>query len=527
MSSVKASEHPRELFRWIILGALLLLLGWLKLSHSVGAGPYGLDASYYFQIARNVAEGQGLVTNVSLYHVGLTDLPQRTGIYPLWPLVLGITGRFIGLVNAVDLLPRVLYLIDLILLYFLVNRLSLRVWGKTALLQSKWSPDLGHLFVLVLGLNPIFFASTTHPYTEGLAFALAFAAFLLLDLTIDRDMPVPWASMAGVAAGLAFLARTQMIILVAAGTLALLAVAIRNRRFIPAALAYGLIGSASYLWWRSMFLVASREHRDPQVGSFDSWVRSDSWFMWAGERAQGILVGFDIGSPHSYVALFGPAALLVPIAAALALWRWVRVRRETPTAPEPSSLLLIAMILSGILFYLTLTLYHATFFRPWLFGWRHGLPYLFLLIPAIAYLLFRSSRIGRGACLAVVLVSVLIAVPRTHGFVTAPPPNGPTPAEAALVGWLNRQEVLPTLLTTHAQTLSVMVDAPIHWAFCSDPPEQTRRMLERLPIDYVLVYGGERQCSFAEYSALRDLLTVSGRFGEGPESILLLGRRDH
>src|SRR6266851_2521552 len=60
----------------ILLLTLFVLLG-LKLSYPAGDGPYGLDGGNYFQIARHVADGDGLQTSISLYHLGLTKLPTH------------------------------------------------------------------------------------------------------------------------------------------------------------------------------------------------------------------------------------------------------------------------------------------------------------------------------------------------------------------------------------------------------------------------------------------------------------------
>lgn len=510
----------------LLLAAILLLLAIPKLSYSARGGPYGLDASYYYQIARNVTEGQGLVTNVSLYHAGLVDLPRPTNMSPLWPLVLGLAGRAVGLVTAVEVVPKALYFIALILLYVLANRASQRMWGQSRFMASAWSPDIGHLFVLIFGLNPLFFSSTTDPYTEGLAFTLAFGSLLLLDrATISR--PLLWATLAGFCSGLAFLTRTQMIALMAGIGLALAIVAIRGSGVskISAAL-YALIGGGTYLWWRKVFVHGTTIYRDPQIrGSYSNWVQTDHWIEWILQRLEGFMVGFDAGSPYSYVALFGPAALLVPIAAVLALWQWSRLSARRISFPRREHLLILAVVLAGLFFALSLTLFKGSFFRPWLFSWRHGLPFIFLLVPAIGYLLFASRTWIRVACIAVVLLSIGVSAIRIQAIVTASRPTGPTPAEAAMISWLaQRHDDPPTLLTTQAQRLSVLTDARLHWTLCTERSEQTRLMLARLPIDYVVVYGWEQGCPFSASTELNDLLRVAEKFGEGGDAIFLLER---
>jgi hypothetical protein len=86
-----------SILRWFV--ALLLLAPLVVFSCSVISwhGPYGKDASYYFNIADNVARGNGFISNVSLYFEGLR-LPARATIYPVWPAMLGLIGRFTGIV---------------------------------------------------------------------------------------------------------------------------------------------------------------------------------------------------------------------------------------------------------------------------------------------------------------------------------------------------------------------------------------------------------------------------------------------
>ncbi|HVR41673.1 MAG TPA: hypothetical protein VMU84_21430, partial [Thermoanaerobaculia bacterium] len=120
----------RSAMRMLVLALILAALFGMKLAYLPGTGPYSLDGSFYVNAARNVEEGVGLKTNVSMYHRGNLVLPTRSRlIYPLWPLLLGYTGRAIGLVRAINVLTPLFYLIDLILLYVVVRRLQERMWG--------------------------------------------------------------------------------------------------------------------------------------------------------------------------------------------------------------------------------------------------------------------------------------------------------------------------------------------------------------------------------------------------------------
>ena len=162
-------KEPRRL---VILTTLLVVLGVAIFSQRNGETEFGVDGSYYFQVARHVAAGDGLVTSVCLYHQGLKRLPSKTNIYPLWPLLLGGLGKLIGVTTAARFFPRTLFLIDLVLLYLLVLRINA---------MSFRGFDFGHLLVLMFGCNLLFFAAASYPYTEALAFLLIFLALLMIE----------------------------------------------------------------------------------------------------------------------------------------------------------------------------------------------------------------------------------------------------------------------------------------------------------------------------------------------------------
>lgn len=82
------------------------------------------DGAYYYQVARHVRDGDGFVTSVSLYNDGFKRLPHQALFYPLWPLLLGLTGRVLDLQLAAQILPETLYFVALALLYALANHVA-------------------------------------------------------------------------------------------------------------------------------------------------------------------------------------------------------------------------------------------------------------------------------------------------------------------------------------------------------------------------------------------------------------------
>lgn len=468
-----------------IIGALAAV----RMLKGAGDPPYGIDASYYFQLARHVLRGEGLVTTVSLYHEGWV-LPAKTPIYPLWPLLLGYAGRVMGLERAADLLPRLLYVADLVLLYFLARAIAVRA-GTLRITDRWWMPDCAHWVVAVFGLAPRFFGATTHPYTEGLAFACAFAAFLALE-RFERTRGLAAAAAGGLFAGLAFLTRTQMVGVAIGCFIALAFFALREAKVRAGLAVWSVVAAGTVVPW----LISIQNLPRVQLPRFAGWSRLPIL-----HRLRSLGVMFDPTDPYSYVQSFGAVAYLVPLAAIAALA--VMVRRKLAA---PRSLLVTAVFVAGAFFFFNLMLYHSKVWMPWLFGWRHGLPYIFLIALAVPWVAAHAGRFAPAVAI-VLLISVLMTGKSVMAFVRSPDPRL-TPAETELVRWMNAR---PTrAMTTNAQILGSLTDAHLYWTWCDAPGTSTTAMLRMMPIDYVVMYERERRCRFVNEAGPLRLAAVFG-----------------
>ncbi|HEX2061557.1 MAG TPA: hypothetical protein VHK90_12525 [Thermoanaerobaculia bacterium] len=484
----------RRAARLVLLAAIVAVLGAAKLAYLPGTGPFGTDGSFYVNVARNVQEGIGLKTNVSLYHYGQTELPTRTPlIYPLWPLLLGFAGRAIGLLAAVNYLPPLFYVLDLILVYMLVNRLA----------PSDSIFTHGHLFALLLGVNVQFFGTTSFPYTEGLGFFFALLALIALDRR--------WGAAAGLLCGLALLTRTQMVLVGIGIAVAFLWSALRERRHVRQAIAFFGVYALMVACWQLFFVRVPSSPTVP-LPPFAMWNETSGIADWLRQRLEGVIVSLTPWSPFSYFAIFHAAFVLPLVAIPVALVRWWRTKSF---APRP---LAIACAVTALGTYASLNLYHhvSGFLVPWLFGYRHALPMIFGIAVAAAYL----PRVVTYVCCAIAIGVGIFAI---VDLVTAPRVFTPTPAEAQMIAWLERQEPRPVVLTARAQHLSAYSHASIHWTECRTGREMTRLMLQRLPIQYVIVYPGEERCEFLR--SLRDLLEVRTSFGTGRDRVVVLSVR--
>lgn len=468
--------------------------------------------------------GEGLVTTVSLYHEGWV-LPAKTSIYPLWPLLLGYAGRVIGLERAADLLPRLFYVADLVLLYLLARAVATRV-GALRITGRWFIPDCAHWIVAIFGLAPRLFGATTHPYTEGLAFAMSFAAFLALGrferTRFERTRGWMPAALSGLFAGLAFLARTQMVGVAIGCFLALALFALRDRSVRIGALVWSVVALATVAPWFFFlgFIPGVTPDTLPRVTlpRFEGWTELPTRMEWIAQRAGSLRVMFDPWNPYSYVQSFGIVAFLVPLAAIAAVVELVRRRRapgETPGAggqdARPPRILVTAILIAGVFFFFNLMLYHSEVWMPWLFGWRHGLAFIFLIVLAVPWLVARSGRFA-GAIALVLLVSVGVSAGNVLAFVRSPDTDL-TRAETALLRWLGEQPRELSVMTTNAQILASMSDTHFYWTHCDASGEMTKAMLRAMPIDAVVLYERELQCRFAREAGRLRLIAAFGEPG--------------
>lgn len=488
--------------------AIIGVLALLRFAKGAGGPPYGIDASYYYQLARHIAHGEGFVTTVSLYHEGWI-LPSKTTIYPLWPLLLGFTGRAIGLDAAADLLPRIFYVISLVLLYLVARAVALRMgalWPR----DRWWMPDTAHWIVAIFGLAPRYFGATTHPYTEGLAFCCAFASLIAME-RFDRTRGTGAAAVSGLFAGLAFLTRTQMIGIAIGCFLAIAWFALRDRSARKGAIAWSVVALATVAPWFAFtgFIPFIREMpvKRANIPHAIEWTRQASALDWLRVRIESIGVMFGMSDAYSYVHSFGVVAYLVPLAAIGVVIELVRRRKLR----APQSLYLTTVVIAGLFFFFNLTLYQSSVWMPWLFGWRHGLPFIILILLAVPWLIARAGRFAPAIAI-VLLFSVLSSGGEVLAFVHSPD-VALTRGETQLIAWLNAQPRRLSIITTNAQILGSMSDAHFYWTNCEATGETIGAMLQQLPIDGIVMYEREARCPFVMQSGPLRLVRAFGEPG--------------
>lgn len=524
MRLAKGARRPH----WILLGILLGLLALKSQFDPYPVGDFGRDGSYYYQVARHVAEGDGLVTSVALYHQGYPRLPHPSPVYPLWPLVLGAAGAMIGLERAASLLPEILYFTALILLYALANAIA-RSWGSRAERVFPRSDLLvvGHLAVLLLGTNAVFFRYTSLPFTEGLAFSLAFASVLSLARAGEGSC-VRWGAASGALAALAFLTRSQFLGLIPASVFCLLLVGIRvpvYRRAAAAAAAFAAVPIliwTAYLWTSfasfspRMLVDFTAAHETPELDPYTWIVQTDSLWAWLVDRSEGFRVAFEPRGSASYVASFGLVVYAVPLALLWLMLRPSMLRAVPRELTSGGSLAVTAALVAGIACIAPVHALHAGHPKPsvWLFHFRHGLPMAMPIVVALAFV-FATGRLPlRGLALLLVGASLWTGAGGIRGeFARAPRYRGPSPAEQQLAAWIEEQEPPLIFATTRPWSLGALTRGLFHHASCKDRPRQLLTYFDRLNVDYLILPDSDRSCRFLETSAYE--LVPIRRFGRG------------
>ena len=203
----------RHLLPLLIGCALLVVFSAVRRRLYVPLGD-GLDGAYYFQIARHVAQGKGLSTTYSVFHMGLSPLPQPTTTYPLLPLLIGYLGRIVPLELAAVWLPGVAYVLSVVVCFVFLLWQTERSLPKSAPLTRL---ALCTLISVWVGVTPDYVWASARPYTDTLGTLLVFltlGCFGLCSSARFRNRTRRAAAFFGVGllAGLCYLTRFQLLV---------------------------------------------------------------------------------------------------------------------------------------------------------------------------------------------------------------------------------------------------------------------------------------------------------------------------
>ena len=490
----------------------------------------GLDGAYYFQIARQVAQGAGVSTSYSVFHHGLTRLPQASMSYPLVPWLIGQLGRVVPLESAAVWLPGAAYVASGLTCFgFLTWTL------RRSAPRSGWIERL--IFALLLSLwfgwIPVYVWTSARPYTETLA-----ALLVLLSLwafgwcSTARLASAPWRAAAFVALGLlsgaCYLARFQLL---AVGVSLLIARALaRDRRALRdaacIALGFGVCFGGQVLRLYSLpnpepnaLLDFAAYRQLPQLPRFVYDLQFDSRWDWLLDKLEGVRVSLDPNSDESYVATQGYLVWLVPLGmVAIALRQAWRVREQGLAAlrfrglRRPRHAALLASALVGVLAMAPIHAVHSLHWRTWSFAWRHGLPFVFLILPGAVWWWSRAGVVPRLLVSAALALSLLMVGQKTFELVHAPVHTRMLQGYRDVAMYLDGVGPTHGTLGIEHQALAVYSAAPLYWLACWSPPELAQTLVRELPIERIVLRPGELRCP--SLSLIRDRLSPERAFDE-------------
>jgi hypothetical protein len=519
----------------------------LKLWATWRSDDYGVDGAYYLEVARHVRDGEGLVTNVALFHHGYPSFPHPTPIYPVWPLVLGHLGRIMPIDVAATWGPALMWLVFLLGAFHLVRvvlpeRLAELHVGAVSPSAASSSPGptpagagatgvpvhAGHLFLLVMGMNEHVFRHTTRPYTEGLAFLALLAAFWRLrvffrELPSARAAPLALRALeVGAWLGFLVLNRSQFVIIGMGVIVCLAWTALTARRAVLVALlAPVAAGTAAalapwYLWLRTWAGDIGPSHlldfqefaARTDLSPVSVLVKNDGPLDLLLDRLHGVGIGFDPYSDWSYAQNFGMVQWALPIwliyaahdalaARAAGVSPGASLRKALRTAwawlSEPGRAFQVFLLVYATGWFVSLHLLHKANFADWNFGLRHALPAFPLFLAALVGLLRRGGA-ARTVAWALVAMSVFRLgeglVDAVHG--THMSTRNRNLTQSALP-WLDAQKALdPDLRIAVADPWPQLLGrfssgVGIHWVHAGTTEKDFEVFFGPLACDYLLV----------------------------------------
>ncbi len=530
-----ASPQPAHL----LLASIFLALLIPKVLRNQLPDFVGFDGYFYLDVAQHIRDGNGLVTDVSLYHKGFSRFPHPTSIYPLWPLLLGYLARLLPIHALSVWLPTVLYFAALFLAYLW----TVRLFPQPLLPRVLPGFNAGHILVVVFGLHHGFHAYTSGPHTEGLAYFLVFLGLWRSHGLFRRPGLLSGIEL-GVWVGLAFLARTQMLILAVAVLLVLLwgcAAVVPRRKYAAMLVSFagimGILISPYYLYVHSFVhdagfasLLRFDQARGSDVLSpLGGMVKTSGFFDFISDRARGLPVAFATRGMYSYAAAYHTFQYALVAALpfwlhditrnrsmerVISMWRWARDPKHLP------ALVALALCVGG---FLSIHAIHKSALKEWNFGLRQALTCAFMFSFALIAL-FRRRRFPALALGVAVLCSG-IYVGYQKALRTATDSRSKIYGEA-LIPWIEQQKQTREKLTiamTTPQVLAGLTDGvayhEIFYRTKVTTDEDLKALVQKLDIDFLIVPHRRRHWQErAQTTAFRELFRQVHRIKGVPKA---------
>jgi len=402
-----------------VLAVLLVYLVGAQVGLTAWGAEIGVDGGYYTDVAMHLRDGDGLVSDVSLYHAGFPRFPYPSPIYPLWPWLYGMAGRVWPILSVAHWLPFSLWVLSL-LGAFLFGRALLPGW-----LLGVRGLHAGHLAVLMLGTQREYSRFATRPYTEALAFCL-------LMWTLWRASRLPPKLRSGIELGLWLSllcqTRSQMFIVPVALALAVGVAALcgpaGRRWLLPGGVALSMVMATLATWWWSirdtvidaspLTLLRFDQARATDVLSPLDIIKNTSGpWEFIVDRLHGVLLAWSfVDWDNSYARGFFSWHWALPVAVLVALLSLPRLRRldwrAALASPRALPWLFVVFVALGGL--ASVHLPHKDGFDDWYFRRRHAVICVMAFFPSMVFLLRQPRTLGRLAAITIVVSAIGLSV---------------------------------------------------------------------------------------------------------------------
>jgi hypothetical protein len=495
------------------LALLLLILVALavpKIVLSINSRLPGIDGGYYTEVAGHVRDGEGLVTNVSLYHQGFESFPHPTSVSPLWPLVYGYTARVFPIQSVGIWLPTCFYFLALIFAYLFARRLLPEPFFPTSL--PAFLP--AHALVVLIGLHKEFFQFTSLPNTEGLAYTLLFAGLWRSLRCFERANLVAGLELS-LWLGLMMLARGQLMIVAFALYPALLFGLFRsnNRRRYLSFITGSIVPCALLLGWHHSYVQSFLEddsfgamfrfdkaRASSLLSAFDPILHVDGLWAYIADRSRGFLVAFDPTSNQGYSKSFGlfhyflVVGLIAGVASSARLFNerklWLDRLRGSSAAPW---IFLGLLALAG---FFSIHTIHKSYYVEWNFARRQALTAAFLMFVSLVILMRHRNALLRIGSLLLMIASTGLGYANVVEFTvrqTVLADKHSANYNPQLVDWINRKRASKGKLTvalTAQEPQKTAYQTPgvgYHWIYWETLPDDVNRLADQTDLDYVIV----------------------------------------
>jgi hypothetical protein len=424
---------------------------------------------------------------------------------------------------ASSLVPKAFYVLDTWLVYLVLDRVVRKALGGGS--QHNFPIGVAAFGALLFALNPVLFWSTSLPYSEALAFTFVFLVLLAVDRAAgaksERDAVIASAA-AGFVAALLYLTRFQAILAPLAVAFTLYITATGRARYVRslAALAAAAIPMAIEAWHLlrlphaslAMLIDFAAYRQVPELPSFEFIVRPPTLLGYLEDRLNGVFVAFNPQNGNSYYATFG-VLTYVPFIAMLAscLAPRTALSRIYACVRAPRYAVVTAMLLLGTVLLLPVHAAHEMRpFQPWLFSWRHGLPFALIALPALLSLLGSRHRVIQITGAALGLFAAAQGARDIFSHLESLPDSDSALRDTAK--FLARHPGA-TAMVINPQTLSVYTDAGLYWIACWSPPDVVPTLLKHVTIDYLILMPHANDC--VAFSRIRERLHLEESIAGG------------